>query len=269
MIHLGDCLELLPNIPDGTIDAVICDPPYGTTARNAWDRVISLEAMWAQLNRVTKKDGAIVLFSAQPFTSDLVVSNRKQFRQEIIWDKVAPVGFLDANRRHMRRHENILLFSAAGYSTYNPQKSSGTPYVSHKRASGKPTTTVYNGYTPIATVNDGTRYPTSIIQFNNGNRKKDGHPTQKPVELMRYLVRTYSNEGDNVLDFTMGVGSTGVAAVLEGRNFQGFEIDATYYGTALRRIYTAYCERNGLLPMADNGLGVRLNEYLEINSIGR
>ena len=252
VLHQGSCLDILPHIPSGSVDAVICDPPYGTTARNEWDRIIPLQQMWAELNRVTKREGAIVLFSAQPFTSELVMSNRRQFRQEIIWDKVAPVGFLDANRRHMRRHENVLLFSAVGYPTFNPQMSHGTPYVSHKRTAAKDTTKVYNGYTPTVTVNEGTRYPTSIIQFNNGNRKKDGHPTQKPVELMRYLVRTYSNEGEVVLDFTMGVGSTGVAAVLERRNFLGIEIDTGYFATAERRLRQAYWERTGLLEVADD-----------------
>lgn len=242
-LHCGDCLDILPTIPAQSVDAIIADPPYGATACK-WDSVIPLEPMWRALKRVIKPRGAIVLFAAQPFTSALVMSNAGWFRQELTWDKVLPVGFLDANRRHLRRHENVLIFSGAGYTTFNPQKSQGKPY----RKEGV-YTSIYNEYAPMPGVNTtGERFPTSILQFTNADRRKGSHPTQKPVNLLRYLIRTYTNAGETVLDFTMGSGTTGVACAMEGRDFIGIELDAGYYEIARRRIESV---QPSLLQAAD------------------
>ena len=232
-IHHGDCLAILPTLPAQSVDAIIADPPYGTTSCK-WDSVIPLAPMWAELKRVIKPRGAIVLFAAQPFTSALVMSNVEWFRQEIIWDKVLPVGFLDANRRHLRRHENVLLFSGEGYMTFNPQFGTGSAYDKPPKGQAG----AYSAFGSIRSVSDGKRYPTSIVVVSNANQDKQ-HPTQKPVDLFRYLIRTYTNEGETVLDFTMGSGTTGVAAMKEGRKFIGIELDAGYFDIAKRRIHEA------------------------------
>ena len=234
-LYQGDCLDVPPTLAAGSVDAVVTDPPYGTSAC-AWDSVIPLAPMWEQLRRIVKPSGAVVLFAAQPFTSALVMSNPGMFRQELVWDKVLPVGFLDANRRHLRRHENVVLFSANGYHTFVPQKTSGEPYTKPTRS----LTSVYGGFVLMAGCNkNGDRYPTSILQYTNADRSKDGHPTQKPVDLLRYLIRTYTNPGETVLDFTMGSGTTGVAAIMEGRRFIGVELDPGYYAIAHKRIANA------------------------------
>jgi site-specific DNA-methyltransferase (adenine-specific) len=236
-LYRGDCLDILPTLEAGSVDAVITDPPYGTTACK-WDSVIPFEAMWAGIKHVIKERAAVVLFGSQPFTSALVMSNVDMFRQEIIWDKVLPVGFLDSNRRMMRRHENIILFSVSGYTTFNAQKTSGhKTYIKTKRKQ-------YEGYSAFKTEDgtntDGTRFPTSIKKVSvAGCRSKTVHPTQKPVALMEYLIRTYTNEGDTVLDFTMGSGSTGVAALRTGRKFIGIELDPDYFDIAVNRIANA------------------------------
>jgi len=234
LIH-GDCLEVMPTLADKSIDAIVCDLPYGTT-NCSWDSVIPFEPLWAQYKRIIKPRGAIVLFGSQPFTSALIMSNIEWFRQEIIWDKVLPVGFLDANRKPMKRHENIILFSPCGYGTFNPQKTKGEPYTRPQRKM----TPVYGKFIEIAGVNEtGDRYPTSILEISNANRVKNGHPTQKPVDLLAYLIRTYTNEGETILDNTMGSGSTIVAAIQEGRNAIGIERDADYFAIAQQRCLEA------------------------------
>lgn len=209
----------------------------GTTACK-WDSVIPFEPMWAGIKHVLKPKGAVVLFGSQPFTSALVMSNVDWFRQEIIWDKVLPVGFLDANRRMMRRHENIVVFSEVGYTTFNPQKTHGHgKYKKTKRSQ-------YQGYSAFKTEDgintDGSRFPASIKQISTaGQRANIVHPTQKPVALMEYLIKTYTNPGDTVMDFTMGSGTTGVACMKTGRNFIGIELDADYFQIAETRIKNA------------------------------
>jgi site-specific DNA-methyltransferase (adenine-specific) len=236
-IHLlqGDCLEILPTLPDMSVDAIITDVPYGTTACK-WDVIIPLDKMWEQVKRLCK--GAFVTTASQPFTSVLIMSNLDWFRQELIWDKVLPVGHLDANRRHLRRHENILLFSAAGYPTYNPQKTvRGKPRWKGGTQEFQAGETVYHSYTQIKTFNN-EYYPTSLVQVSNGDRTRPEvgfHPTQKPVALYEYLIKTYTNPGDTVLDFCAGSGTTIVAAIKTGRNVIGIEKEREYFEIMERR----------------------------------
>jgi len=313
----GDCLERMKEIPAGSVDMVLTDPPYGTTACK-WDTVIDLEAMWDQIGDVLKPNGVCVLTASQPFTSRLVMSNPDWFRYSWVWEKDQGVNFLSAKRQPLKAHEDVLVFyvdlatqrgaaeeyhpvrrylqderSATGLSsegmrrllgnymashyftngvqfcipseenyrklqktgrfampyaelkawydalgesvkgvTYNPQMVAGSPYTSGKGSSGEVTGSVNK----TQTKNKGTRYPRSVIKMK---RETGHHPTQKPVALMEYLIRTYTNEGDTVLDFTCGSGSTGVAAVNTGRNFIGIELDQGYYAIAEKRIEDA------------------------------
>lgn len=236
---LGDCLEKMKDILDGSIDAVICDPPYGTTACK-WDTCIPFEPMWEQLKRITKKNGAIVLFGSQPFTSALVMSNPKMFKYEWVWEK-QPVGFLNAKKMPMKSVENIIVFYD-NLPTYNPQGLEKYGKVFTNSDSKSQDKNMRNG---ISTHNGGSlkgeytqkfkNYPTQIIKIN----KKNGsiHPTQKPVALMEYLIKTYTNENETVLDFTMGSGTTGVACKNLNRNFIGIELDETYFKIAQERMH--------------------------------
>ena len=227
-IERGDCLELMKDIPDKSIDMILCDLPYGTT-KNKWDSVIPFEPLWEQYNRIIKDNGAIVLFSQMPFTVDLVASNYKDFRYEWIWEKLSASGHLNANRMPMKKHENILVFYKK-LPTYNPQFTEGKPYVAtcsiHSSNYGKQKDN-------ITTINDGKRYPVDIIKFNNDRCL---HPTQKPVALLEYLIKTYTNEGEIVLDNCMGSGSTCVACVNTNRHYIGFELDPQYYDIACKRL---------------------------------
>ena len=232
----GDCLKLMQRIPDQSIDACITDPPYGTTACK-WDSVIPFEPMWSELKRIVKPNGAIVLFASQPFTSLLVASNIECFRYEWIWRKSNGGGFLNANRHPLKRHENILVFSQKA-SLYFPQKSKGKPYLI--RSAGAGGTTFDQSVAGWVTENNGDRFPVSVLPFANDTGL---HPTQKPVDLLRYLVRTYTNTGDTVLDFTTGSGTTGVACAIEGRNFIGIEREKQYVKIARSRIAEALEER--------------------------
>ena len=232
----GDCLELMKDIPDNSIDMILCDLPYGTT-NNKWDKKIDLQALWEQYKRIIKANAAIVLFSQMPFCVDLIVSNRKWFRYEWIWQKDNSTGFLNANKMPLKCHENILLFYSK-LPTYNPQFSEGTPYYMDGRTASK----CYREHIECITNNStGKRYPIDIIKFNIpkvlfGKRADKFHPTQKPVPLLEYLIKTYTNEGETVLDNCMGSGSTGVACVNTNRNFIGFELDEHYFEIAKWRI---------------------------------
>lgn len=233
LIH-GDCLKEMDSIPDGSIDMILCDLPYGTT-QNKWDSVIPLDGLWAQYKRVIKTGGCITLFSQQPFSASLIVSNLKWFRYEWIWRKSQGTGFLNANRMPLKIHENILIFYDK-LPLYNPQKEKGYPY--YRALSGKKTTN-YGKYDAwISESKDGSRYPVDVVEFPQVNCSKEGkhHPTQKPVPLLEYLIKTYTNEGDVVLDNCMGSGSTGVACVSTGRNFIGIELDEGYFKIAQERI---------------------------------
>jgi site-specific DNA-methyltransferase (adenine-specific) len=219
-------------IPNGSVDLILADPPYGTTACK-WDAVIPFEPMWTHLRRVLKPNGAAVLFSAQPFTSALVMSNIKEFKYEWIWRKEAGTGFLNAKKQPLRDVEYGAVFYR-DQPTYNPQMRTG--FKPYKTTQGGETEN-YNKSGIVTTESDGSRYPLSTIEFQRDKNKV--HPTQKPVALMEYLIRTYTNEGDTVLDFTMGSGTTGVACMNTGRHFIGIEQDEGYFKIAQKRIETA------------------------------
>ena len=229
-LHLGDCLEVMKSIPDGSIDAVICDPPYGTTQAR-WDSIIPLDEMWEQLKRVIKPNGAIVLFGSEPFSSALRMSNIKQYKYDWIWNKVKPSGHLNAKKRPMCMVENVMVFNCH-HSNYNPQMTEQKP-----RVSESPTkhSDVYGKQRKVSKIID-EKHPNQIITVSNARQKGKVHPTQKPVELMEYLIKTYTDEGETVLDFTMGSGSTGVAAKNLNRRFIGIELDETYLEIARERI---------------------------------
>jgi site-specific DNA-methyltransferase (adenine-specific) len=232
----GDCLEILPTLPARSVDAVICDPPYGTTAC-AWDSVIPLEPMWAAIRHVLKSCGAVVLFGSQPFTSALVMSNPKFFKYCWVWDKKLTVNFLNAHKQPLRQTEDIVVFYKE-QCTYNPQlETRGLPR--NKGGYNKPNGSEnYGIYHNVDSFNN-IYHPTNLIKISNAQQVGKLHPTQKPVALMEYLIRTYTNEGDVVLDFTMGSGTTGVAAMNTGRRFVGVEMDAGYYAIAQERIGNA------------------------------
>lgn len=232
VIH-GDCIEEMAKLPAASIDLCLTDPPYGTTACK-WDAVIPFNQMWQQLNRVCKSNAAMIFTAAQPFTSALVVNNIESFRYSLVWDKVNKyTGFLNAAKMPMKRHEDIVVFYRA-QPVYNPQKEPCAPYKSRRSKTKESDTQGTNAVDYGRLVTE--RNPCSVIQVNGNSTVKSFHPTQKPVELLRYLIRTYSNEGDVVLDFTCGSGSTGVAALLEGRNFVGIEKEEKYVDIARRRI---------------------------------
>ena len=230
-LYKGDCLEVMKDIPSGSIDAIICDPPYGTTSCK-WDSVIDFGLMWEQLNRVIKPNGAIVLFGSEPFSSALRMSNIKNYKYDWIWDKKQGGSPLNAKRMPLKTLESIHVFNK---HKYNPQMRKGKMRVkggSKKQAdhTGK----TIQGYTTKSDL----YYPTMLLSdFSNaGNRGKTMHPTQKPLLLMEYLVRTYTNENELVLDFTMGSGTTGVACKNLNRDFIGIEIDKDYFEIAKKRI---------------------------------
>ena len=232
----GDCLELMKDIPDGSVDMVLCDLPYGTT-RNKWDSIIPLDSLWEQYKRVIKDNGAIVLFSAEPFTSLLITSNIQWFRYDLIWSKTQGSDFLNANRKPLRSHENICVFYKK-QPTYNPQKTDGKPY---KAKSGQTTSSNFGKFNGNHhTENkDGKRCPLSVLQFSGEHNRGKQHPTQKPTDLLEYLIKTYTNEGEIVLDNSMGSGSCGVACVNTNRQFIGIELDERYFNIATQRIETA------------------------------
>lgn len=230
---LGDCLERMNEIPDGSVDMVLTDPPYGTTACK-WDSVIPLEPMWGHLKRVTKKHGAIVMTASQPFTSALVMSNLKMFKYCWVWNKITGRGHLVAKIRPMSQHEDVVVFGR-GKITYNPQMTDkAKPERGRKFASS--CTDIMPSQSKLGgeIVTREKSYPKTIQTFSMD--KKVGHPTQKPVALMEYFIKTYTNEGETVLDFTMGSGTTGVAAKKLGRDFIGIEIDPEYFEIAKKRI---------------------------------
>ena len=235
----GDCLKLMKDISDGSVDMVLTDPPYGTTACK-WDSVIPFEPMWEQLKRVTKKSGAIVLTASQPFTSALVMSNMKMFKYCWYWRKSRATGHLNAKKMPMKDIEDVLVFYSAR-PNYNPQGIIPLGKIQKNSASdmargvtSEATSVVTGGINLKEYTQDFTNYPRQVLEFAS-----DGgtvHPTQKPVALMEYLIKTYTNDGETVLDFTMGSGTTGVAAKNLGRSFIGIELDEKYFNIAKERI---------------------------------
>ena len=232
-LMLGDCLEMMGEIEDGSVDMVLCDPPYGTTACK-WDAVIPFEPMWAAVKRVLKPNGAAVFTASQPFTSALVMSNIRDFKYSWVWDKVNGVrNHLNAKKQPMRVKEDVCVFYSA-QSVYNPQMREGG-YVSRKTRPGQSA-----GFGKVSGTDAGREisalYPVDVLRIPSHDPNNSVHPTQKPVALMEYLIRTYTNEGETVLDFTMGSGTTGVACVNTGRNFIGIERDPGYFEIAKKRI---------------------------------
>ncbi len=236
----GDCLEVMKDIPDGSVDAIIADLPYGTTA-NKWDSVLDLNKLWVEYERIITDNGAIILTATQPFTTQLISSNLKLFKYEIIWVKSRPNGHLEAKNKPMRKHENILIFSKGASAngcknriTYNPQG-----LVKVERYNRNSTDTDNYGSRKsrpvgLVTKQEYTNYPTTIWEF--GSEGKTIHPTQKPLALMEWIVKSYTNEGETVLDNTMGSGSTGVACLNTNRKFIGIELDEGYFNIANERI---------------------------------
>lgn len=258
----------MKDIPEGSVDMILCDLPYGTT-KLEWDVCIPFDPLWEQYNRIIKKNGAIVLFSSQPFTTDLINSQRKLFRYEIIWEKTQRTGFYNVHKMPLKIHENILVFYKK-LPTYNPQKymlsndyikEHLVPIGRERKVSdwhycagnfvGSCSEEKAKNYSYKET---GERYPTDVVKFSNWNGtlfgakygKEVKHPTQKPVPLLEYLIKTYTNEGDTVLDNCMGSGSTGVACVNTGRNFIGIELDGGYFEIAESRIAEAEMVHNQL-----------------------
>lgn len=233
-LHNGDCLAVLPTIPDRSVHLVLCDPPYGTTDC-AWDKAPDLEAWWTQVERVATETAVFAIFCAQPFTTALINSRPKLFRYDLVWDKIRPVGHLNANRQPMRVHEQVLIFCRRpSLSTYQPQFLPGRPYMSLRKA-GK-NSEVYRGTKrDHVSVNTGTRHPTSILQFQKPGKGRI-HPTEKPVALLAWLVRSYSRPGQTVLDPFMGSASTGVAALEAGRHFVGMERDPAIFQQGSERL---------------------------------
>lgn len=220
-------------IPNESVDMVLTDPPYGTT-RNTWDKPIELHAFWQEIKRVCKRNAAIVIFSQQPFTTTMIESNRKWFRYEWIYMKSQGTGFLNSHKMPLKIHENILVFYGK-LPKYHPQMTHGhKPYISNQKNNFRSTN--YGYADPCISVSDGARYPVDVIRFT---QERGAHPTQKPVALCEYLIRTYTDEGDVVLDPFIGSGTTGVACVNTGREIVGIEKDNVYYQTACQRVEDA------------------------------
>lgn len=238
-IYNEDCFQTFARLDDHSIDLVLVDPPYQQT-RLKWDSMIPLEPMWKELNRITKPNAAICIMGCQPFSSMLVMSNIKNFKYTIYWDKVNRItNFLNSKKQPLKKIEEIFLFYKK-QPTYNPQMTEGKPYTA--TSTGNKTKCYNSQKDGIVTVSDGKRYPTNLISIPADSRSSVGrlHPTQKPVALMEWLISTYSNPNDVVMDFCMGVGTTGVAAGNLGRKFIGCDNNENYFKIADRRIVEAY-----------------------------
>ena len=232
----GDCLEVMKGIPDKSIDCIVCDPPYGTTECK-WDSIIPFEPMWEQYKRIIKDNGAILLFGSQPFTTELNHSNLKMFRYEWIWIKNNSTGFQLANKRPLKKHE-IISVSYRKQPTYNPQGLQVYGKINRRKSTGDNWSEMNNN----EYIQRFTNYPTQILEF--GYDKEKLHPTQKPVSLLEYLVKTYTNEADVVLDNCMGSGSTGVACINTNRRFVGIELDEKYFKISCGRVKQALEYKN-------------------------
>ena len=230
-LYNGDCLELMKNIADKSVDMILCDLPYGTT-RNKWDSIIPFEPLWEQYNRIIKDNGAIVLNCQQPFTTELIFSNKKNFKYCWTWYKKQCSGFLNAKKQPLRNCEDIAVFYKK-QCTYNPIMKKGKKQL---KATGKQSSN-YNKFTYNPHYSE-IYYPRTMLEIPLP-RFKNGHPTQKPVALLEYLIKTYTNENETVLDNCMGSGSTGVACINTNRNFIGIELDKDYFNIAKERIENA------------------------------
>ena len=239
-IYNMDCLEGMKLIDDKSIDMILCDLPYGTTACE-WDTIIPFEPLWEQYERIIKDNGAIVLFGAEPFSSKLRLSNIKLYKYDWIWDKIKGTGFLNAKKQPMRNHEIVSVFYKK-QCIYNPQKTNGHKLKKSYR-SNKLQTDVYGNMNNDYTYESTERYPRSIQGFSTDTQNSSLHPTQKPVKLCEYLIKTYTNKGDLILDNCIGSGTTAVACVNTDRDFIGFELSEKYCNIANLRIDDAYSER--------------------------
>lgn len=231
LIH-GDCLEQMKNIKTGTVDMILADLPYGTTMCK-WDSIIPFEPMWAEIERITTDNAAILLFAAAPFDKVLACSNLKLFRHEWIWEKPAATGFFNAKKMPLKAHENVLVFYKS-LPTYNPQKTTG-----HVRKVSKAKVVhseCYGKQIGVKHYDSTERYPRSVLKFSSDKQYNNLHPTQKPLALCEYLIKTYTNKGDLVVDFCMGSGPVGVAAKKLKRDFIGIEKEDKYYAIAEDRI---------------------------------
>jgi len=237
-IYLGDCLELMPKMEAGMFDMILCDLPYGTT-NCKWDAVISFEKIWEQYERLIKPNGAIVFTASQPFTSALVMSNPKLFKYEWIWEKSKASNFLLAKKQPLKAHENILVF-ANGTPKYYPQKTQGKPYyrggVKEKHDNPEVSNNIPNYHSHIRQSEDGMRLPRSVQYFTTAEFDGKFHPTQKPIALFEYLIKTYTNEGELILDNCIGSGTTAIACKNTNRNFIGIEQEQKYFDIATKRI---------------------------------
>ena len=231
-LYNGDCLEIMKNISDKSVDMILCDLPYGTT-QCKWDVVIPFEPLWKQYNRIIKDNGAIVLFGNEPFSSHLRLSNLKNYKYDWIWDKVKPNGHLVAKHRPMQRNENISVFGKGKINYYPIMIERDKP----KKSKEYSRTEIMGGsITDDKGKTLNKKYPQNILVYSNASQKNKLHPTQKPIELLEYLIKTYTQEGETVLDNTMGSGSTGVAALNLHRKFIGIELDEKYFEIAKERI---------------------------------
>lgn len=227
----GDCLELMKDIPSGSVDCILADVPYGTTACK-WDTVIPFEPMWEQLNRIIKPNGAICIFGSEPFSSALRMSNIKNFKYDWIWNKKLAGNGILAKKQPLKIHEIVSVFNS---SVYIPQMTKGK--YRKKMTGGIKESEITGGNTVVEEYSNDLYYPKTILEYGIGNMRKGRlHPTQKPVDLLEYLIKTYTNEGETVLDFTMGSGSTGVACINTNRRFIGIELDEGYFNIAKQRI---------------------------------
>lgn len=242
---LGDCLEKMADIPDGSVDLILADPPYGTTAC-AWDSIIPFEPMWDHLKRAIKPSGAIVMTASQPFTSVLITSNLKMFRYCWVYQKTKATNYLQAKKQPMKYHEDVCVFYKS-LPTYNPQMQDGPVWRRKRGDKNNDTGSVYRNDTRKQgdVFESSGRYPSSVLEkISNPSGRGQLHPTQKPVELMEYLIKTYTNEGETVLDFVMGSGTTGVACKNLNRSFIGIEKDEKYFQISKERIENTPYQNN-------------------------
>ena len=230
-LYQGDCLEIMKQIKDKSIDMILCDLPYGTT-KCKWDIIIPFDELWEQYNRIIKDNGAILLFGSEPFSSELRLSNKENYKYDWIWDKVKPNGHLVAKYRPMQRTENISVFGNGKLNYYPIMVDRDKP----KKSKEYSRTEIMGGISNSTEKIVNKKYPQNVLIYSNASQKNKLHPTQKPVELLEYLIKTYTNENDLVLDNCMGSGSTGVACKNLNRNFIGIELDEKYFNIAKERI---------------------------------
>ena len=257
-IHQGNCLEVMKDIDNNSVDVILCDLPYGVT-RNKWDCIIPIELLWKEYKRVLKEKGIIILTATQPFASRLIMSNLEMFRYDLIWEKPLATGFLNANRMPLRNHESILVFYNS-LPIYNPQKTEGKPYKMVRRSDSTDYGEVKNLHQETNNV-DGKRFPKSVIKFSSDKEKL--HPTQKPLALFEYLILTYSEKNALVLDNCMGSGTTAVACLNLNRNFIGIELEQRYVDICNKRIMEVKsgCDANDDgIPPNNKLLGILPNE---------